>query len=140
VGDHAIFTYDSFGIVAYSIADLIEPLVPGTDPQDIWEPGTVGQRPVATARFKLQDPAMFGSADLEGWSGGSSGMEVLHVNGRDLFYVAYGEAGVIKIDWTVPATPVLVEHYNTVGTAHDVTVVNGRVYVADGEGGLALLK
>ena len=40
VGDHVFFTYDSFGIVSYSIADLIAPLPDGVDPQDIWEPGT----------------------------------------------------------------------------------------------------
>ena len=140
VGDHVFFTYDSFGIVAYSITDLIAPLPDGMDPQDIWEPGTVGERPIATARFKLQDASMFGSTELAGWSGGSAGMDVVSVEGRNFFYVAYGDAGVIKIDWTDPASPVLMEHTNTVGFASDVVVINGRVYVADSGGGLALLK
>ena len=140
VGDHVFFTYDSFGVVAYSIADLIEPLIPGTDPQDIWEKNGVDQRPEATARFKLQDTSFFGSADLEGWGGGAAGMDVVSVNGRNFFYIAYGDAGVIKIDWTDPATPVLMEHANTVGYASDVVVINGRVYAADSGGGLALLK
>jgi hypothetical protein len=140
VGDHVFFTYDSFGIVCYSIADLIKPLPEGMDPQDIWTPGTKGERPEATARFKLQDTSFFGSADLAGWGGGAAGMDVVSVNGKNFFYVAYGAAGVIKIDWTNPAAPVLMEHANTVGFASDVVVINGRVYVADSGGGLALLK
>jgi len=140
VGDHVFFTYDSFGVVCYSIADLIAPLPDGVDPQDIWEPGTVGARPEAIARFKLQDTSFFGSADLAEWSGGAAGMDVVRVNGKNIFYVAYGDAGVIKIDWTDPAAPVLMEHADTVGFAGDVTVINGRVYVADGAGGLVLLK
>ncbi|MFC2057917.1 hypothetical protein ACFLR6_03160, partial [Campylobacterota bacterium] len=140
VGDHVFFTYDSFGIVCYSIADLIKPLPEGTDPQDIWTPGTIGERPEATARFKLQNALFFGSADLAGWGGGAAGMDVVSVNGKDFFYVAYGDAGVIKIDWTNPAVPVLMEHANTVGYASDVVVINGRVYAADSGGGLTLLK
>jgi hypothetical protein len=140
VGDHAFFTYDSFGIVSYSIADLTAPLIPETDPQDIWPNGEVDQRPIAAARFKLQDATMFGWIELAGWSGGSVGMDVVTVDGKNLFYVAYGDAGVIKIDWTDPANPVLMQHINTVGFASGVAVVNGRAYVADGAGGLTLLK
>ena len=140
VGSHVYFTYDSFGIVAYNATDLIAPLLQGTDPTNIWKQGELDQRPEVVARFKLQDPAMFGSAELVGWSGGGTGMDVVEVDGRALFYVAYGDAGVIKIDWTIPDAPVLLQHVNTVGEALDVTVVNGRAYVADGSGGLALLK
>ncbi len=140
VDNHAFFTYDSFGVVAYSIADLIKPLPEGMDPTNIWDPGEAGERPEAVARFKLQDPAWFGSAELSELSGGAVGMDVLRVNGKNLFYIAYGDAGVIKIDWTNPANPVLLQHANTVGFASDVTVVNGRAYVADGAGGLALFK
>jgi len=141
VGNHAFFTYDSFGVVAYSIADLIAPLLPGTDPTKIWTKNGVDQRPVASARFKLQDPTLFGSADLAGWSGGAAGMDVVRTrNGRDLFYIAYGDAGAIKIDWTNPAAPVLLQHADTVGFASDVVVVNGRAYVADSAGGLALFQ
>jgi len=142
VGDHAFFTYDSFGIVSYSIADLIEPLAEGTDPTKIWGKGAPDQRPEYSARFKLQDSAEFyGWPELAGWSGGAAGMDVVRtIDGRNLFYVAYGDAGVIKIDWTDPSHPILMEHTDTVGFASDVAVVNGRVYVADGSGGLALLK
>ncbi len=141
VREHAFFTYDSFGVVAYRIADLIAPLIDGTDPTDIWSKGAVDQRPEFSARFKLQDPSMFGSAELTGWSGGAAGMDVVQtLDGRDLFYIAYGDAGVIKIDWTDPAAPVLMDYANTAGFAGDVVVFNGRVYVADGGGGLVLLK
>lgn len=140
VGDHAFFTYDSFGIVAYKITDLIAPLAEGTDPTKIWGKNAVDQRPNFAARFKLQDPLMFGDEDLAEFSGGAAGMDVVSVGGKNFFYVAYGDAGVIKIDWTNPAAPVLKEHANTVGSALDVSVINGRVYVADGSGGLVLLK
>ncbi len=140
LGNNAYFTYDSFGIVAYSTADLISPLLEGTDPTKIWTPNGEDQRPEFLARFKLQDPAMYGREELAGWSGGSTGLDIVQVDGKNLFYVAYGDAGVIKIDWTDPKNPDLKEHINTVGYAHDVTVVNGRVYVADGAGGLALIK
>ena len=149
VGDYAYFTYDSFGIVAYRIDDpdplvhdLISPLPEGTDPTEVWKPGGAGYdyRPEAVARFKLQDETLGGLPELAGWKGGALGMDTLRVKGKQLFYVAYGDAGVIKIDWTNPAAPVLKQHLNTVGDALDVTVENGRAYVADNLGGLALIK
>lgn len=142
VGNHVYFTYDSFGVVVYRTADLIAPLIEGTDPNQIWTLGGSGddQRPNAVARFKLQDPTLFGLVDLVGWAGGAAGMDVVQVNGRNLFYIAYGDAGVIKVDWSNPAAPVLLQHTNTVGFAYDIDVVNGRAYVADGGGGLLLLK
>ena len=103
----------------------------------------LGARPEATARFRLKDASTYTTEldmDFSEWGSGASGMEVVQVDGKNLFYVAYGDSGVIKIDWTDPAKPVLMEHANTVGYAQDVTVINGRVYVADGAGGLTLLK
>lgn len=140
VGEHAFFTYDSFGVVVYNISDLIAPLPDGVDPSDIWNPGEIGYRPLAVARFKLQDPALFGSAELAEYGGGSSGMDVVQVSGKTWVYVAYGDAGVIKIDWTQVAAPVLMQHLDTVGSALDVKVINGRTYVADGSGGLVWIK
>ena len=140
VDDHAYFTYDSFGVLAYKITDLIKPLPVGMDPTKIWERGEIGERPVEVARFKLQDPLHFGSADLAELDGGAQGMFFLKVDGKHLFYVAYDSAGVAKIDWTDVANPVLVQHANTAGNASDVEVANGRVYVADGGGGLVLMK
>ena len=140
VEDHVYFTYDSFGIVAYTIADLIEPLPAGVDPTDIWEPATIGERPAAVTRFKLQDPLLFGSADLADLSGGSLGMFHQNFDDKHYFYVAYGSAGVAKIDWTDVTAPVLVDHIDTAGEAVDVEVISGRTYVADGAGGLVIIK
>ena len=153
VGDYAYFTYDSFGMVAYRIDDpdpakydLIstQELVDNniTDRTKIWKPGGqyVDYRPDAVARFKLQDETLGGWPELAGWSGGALGMYTHNANGKQLFYVAYGDAGIIKINWTDPANPVLVQHLNTVGEAADVTVVNGRAYVADNGGGIALIQ
>ena len=140
VGDHVYFTYDSFGVVNYTIADLIKPLPEGMDPTKIWERGEIGERPVAVARFKLQDPLLFGSAELADLDGGSQGMFYHNAGGKHLFYIAYDSAGVAKIDWSDVANPVLVQHANTPGNASDVEVINGRAYVADGAGGLVLMK
>lgn len=37
VGDHAFFSFDSFGIVCYSLADLVQPLPVSVDPTKIWK-------------------------------------------------------------------------------------------------------
>jgi hypothetical protein len=140
VEDHVYFTYDSFGVIVYTIADLIKPLPAGMDPTDIWAPGTIGERPEFVARFKLQDPALSGSAELSDLKGGSQGMFFQNLNGKHYFYIGYDSAGVAKIDWTDVANPVLVQHANTVGNAVDVAVANSRVYVADGAGGLVIMK
>ena len=104
---------NSFGVLAYRIADLIKPLPAGMDPTDIWERGEIGERPIAVARFKLQDPALFGSAELTDLGGGAQGMFTMNTGDKQLFYVAYDSAGVAKIDWTE---------------------------VADGGGGLVIIK
>ena len=63
-----------------------------------------------------------------------------NLGGKHYFYVGYDSAGVAKIDWTDIANPVLAEHANTAGNAVDVAVSSGRVYVADGAGGLVIMK
>ena len=140
VDDHAYFTYDSFGVLAYTIADLIKPLPEGMDPTDIWERGEIGERPIAVARFKLQDPELGGSAELADLGGGSQGMRFLNTGDEYFFYVAYDSAGVAKINWTDVANPVLDQHANTAGNASDVEVANRCVYVADGGGGLVIMR
>jgi len=59
---------------------------------------------------------------------------------RVLLYVAYGYAGVIKLDWSDPANPVLLQHKDTAGKALATAIANGRVYVADYAGGLVVFK
>jgi hypothetical protein len=59
---------------------------------------------------------------------------------RILLYVAYAQAGVIKLDWSNPANPVLMAVKDTAGKAVGTAIANGRVYVADYSGGLVVLK
>jgi len=152
----ALFTYDSFGVLAYRIADLIDPNY--QNPDDVSRPGAPSQnRPNAVGYFKIQNAATYSTStvvtDFSDWGGGASGIDAISTTGgKKLVYVAYGDAGVVKLDWsnlwTSPApelpydtiSPILEDHVNTVGSATDVAVWNGRVYVADGAGGLVLLK
>lgn len=181
VGDIAYFSYDSFGLVAYRMADLIKP-VAETEPPVVPEgqlpgicatadvtklstkQGGVGEcRPTAVGYFKLQTygeikdeagvvvtPSIY--ADVEG--GGlymtsqafptvyrdAAGQVVTLDKPRLLFYVAYGEAGVLKIDWSDVAKPSLMAIKGVVGGASATAINNGRVYVAAGSGGLTVLK
>ena len=59
---------------------------------------------------------------------------------RLLFYVAYGDAGVVKIDWSNLAAPSMMAIKGVVGGAAATAIHNGRVYVAAGAGGLSVLK
>jgi hypothetical protein len=182
VDDIAYFSYDSFGLVAYRMEDLIRPateerpvVVPvGQDPEicgtidDVTKlsakQGGVGEcRPTAVAQFKLQKygevkddagvvttPSPY--ADV---SGGALYMtpQYFPTQYRDetgtlitlfkpvlYFYVAYGDAGVVKIDWRDPANPTLVSIKGVVGGAAGTAINNGRVYVAAGAGGLSVLQ
>ena len=54
--------------------------------------------------------------------------------------LAFAEAGVLKIDWTNPAAPILAGIAPTVGECTSVTISNGRLYVADGGGGILFFK
>jgi hypothetical protein len=165
VSDIAYVSYDSFGLVAYRMADLIPPLAEyqppnqpagacaGVDPTKVFtrESG-LDCRPVAVGQYKLQnDPAY---ALLDGGaqymtaqyfpanrllSDGSGRLYALS-SPRVLLYVAYGAAGVIKLDWSDPANPVLLQLKDTAGKAVGTAIANGRVYVADYAGGLVVFK
>jgi hypothetical protein len=138
-GDHAYFTYDSFGVVCYTIADLIEALPSGVDPTKIWkvQGGSVlyDYRPVAVARFRLKDLPGY-----EQESGGALDL-FLSTEGSDVyFHFAYGVSGVVKVQWTDPANPVLVELLPTPGEATAVIELQGRRFAADGGGGLVYFE
>ncbi|MGE3768194.1 MAG: hypothetical protein AB7L94_38440, partial [Kofleriaceae bacterium] len=141
VGDHVFFSYTSFGVLSYTIADLIAPLPPGVDPTELWRSGgddgvpLFDYRPVAVGQFKLDTIAGYEELDVEALY-----MEYTNVAGRLLFYVAYGAGGVAILDWTNPAAPALVAHVPTIHEATSVTLQNGRLYVADHDGGIAILK
>lgn len=168
VGDHAFVSYDSFGLVAYRMSDLIQPLAEyqppgkpagacaGVDPTRVFNPQTqLDCRPVAVSRYKLQaDPLHPEYALIEG---GAQYMtaQVFPANQllrdadgliyrldapRVLFYIAYAQGGVIKLDWSDPANPVLLQRQDTAGKALGTAIANGRVYVADSLGGLVVFK
>jgi len=138
-GNHAYFTYDSFGIACYEVADLIAPLPPGVDPTKIWkvQGGVVlyDHRPEVVALFKLKDVPGF-----EDVGGGALNFIQRQVAGDLLFHVAYGTAGVATILWTDPALPLLLELDPTPGEAASVEELDGRLFVADGAGGLVYFE
>lgn len=171
VGDIAYFSYDSFGLVAYRMADLIRParderptVVPDGQTADICstitdvtklsaKQGGVGEcRPTAVGYLKLQKLA--GYEETEGGALymtpqffpantpyiNAAGERAISPTPRLLFYVAYGEAGVVKLDWTSVATPQLIAVKGVIGGAAATAIHNGRVYVAAGAGGLSVLK
>ncbi len=141
IGDKAYFTYDSFGVLCYAMSDLIAPVPDGIDPTDLFKrelDGTVvyDVRPAALAQFKLQYVPGY-----ETVSGGAVKMDYTQVDDKLMLYVAFGEAGVVKIDYTDPTAPVLVPPLlNTAAEASDVVIANGRLYVSDGSGGLVFFK
>ncbi|OGW28976.1 MAG: hypothetical protein A2X56_04465 [Nitrospirae bacterium GWC2_57_13] len=140
IGDKAYFSYDSFGVVCYSMAGLIAPLPDDADPTNIFLKNLSGTvvydyRPVALGRFKLQ--LVPGYEDVDG---GAVKMDYTVQNGRLNLYAAFGEAGVLKIDFTDAANPLLLERKDTAAEAVDVVISNGRLYVADGSGGLVFFK
>lgn len=160
VGDIAYLSYDSYGIVAYRMADLIRPLsaeelAKGCTPTQMLIKNTepkISCRPEAAGRFKLQLVA--GYEDVDGGAQymtpqffpantpyiNAAGERAISATPRLLFYVAYAEAGVVKLDWTDVANPAVVAVKEVVGGASATAIHNGRVYVAAGAGGLSVLK
>ena len=169
VEDIAYFSYDSFGLVAYRMQDLVRPateerpaVVPnGQDPDvcatitDVTKlsakQGGVGEcRPTAIAQFKLQKLA--GYEDVDGGAlymtpqyfptqyRDETGKLIILFKPRLLFYVAYGNAGVLKIDWRDPENPLLMGTKEVIGGAVGTAINNGRVYAAAGGGGLSVLN
>jgi len=169
INDIAYFSYDSFGLVAYRMEDLIRPateerpaVVPAGQDPDICstitdvtklsaKQGGVGEcRPTAIGQFKLQKLAGYEDVD-----GGALYMtpQYFPTQYRDetgtlitlfkpvlLFYVGYGDAGVLKLDWRDPANPTLMSIKEVIGGAVGTAISNGRVYAAAGTGGLSVLK
>ncbi len=161
VGGHAYFSYDSFGLVSYTMASLIQPVtefrpavVPAGQAPDACSlvtdvtklskksGGTAECRPPFVARFKLQ--LVPGYENLDGGALYMTSQVLpstwLTSGNRLLFYIAYGDAGVVKLDWSDPAKPSLMAIKDTMGAATSTAVANGRVYVSDGTGGLVVFK
>jgi hypothetical protein len=158
VGDVAYFSYDSFGLGAYRMADLIAPPTDidplCTDPTKLSakQGGPAECRPPLAGYYKLQkDTSDPGFAALDGGAlymtpqyfptqyRDASG-NVVTAQPRLLFYVAYGNAGVVKLDWSDVANPKLMAIKEVVGGAAATAINNGRVYAAAGGGGLTVLK
>ncbi|WP_167495704.1 carboxypeptidase regulatory-like domain-containing protein [Desulfosediminicola ganghwensis] len=140
VGDIAYYGYDSFGLVAYSMNDLISPLPAGVDPTELFKKEADGSviydyRPEFLGKFKLQE--VVGYEDVDG---GSVKMTYTQQSGKLYFYTAFGHYGVVKIDFTNPAEPVLLDAISTAAECVDVEISNGRLYVGDHGGGLVLFK
>jgi hypothetical protein len=169
VGDIAYFSYDSFGLVAYRMTDLVRPaaeerplVVPDGQSPDVCatitevtklsaKQGGVGEcRPTAVGYFKLQKLVGFETVD-----GGAlymtpqlfptvyrnaTGQVVTLDKPRLLFYVGYGDGGVVKLDWSDPANPLMLAIKQVIGGGSATAINNGRVYVAAGAGGLTVLK
>lgn len=140
IGNRAYLAYDSFGVVAYDMADLIAPVPPGINPTDLFKKALDGTpiydyRPAAVGRFKLQLVPGY-----ETISGGAVRMDHATQNGRLYLYVAFAEAGVVKIDFTDPAAPTLAGRVDTAAEASDVAIANGRLHVADGSGGIVFFR
>lgn len=138
-GELAFLSYDTSGVLAYACADLIAPLPPGVDPVLIHEgPGSApseDHRPDALGHFRLQDLPEHGEA-----GGGAQRMCCVEVGGERTLYVAWGDAGLARVQWSDPASPRLLELHDTVGECLAVTVSSGRVFAADGKGGLVALE
>jgi hypothetical protein len=140
VGDNAYYGYDSFGLIAYSMADLVEPVPAGVDPTELFKKvvdGTVlyDYRPEFLGKFKLQNELGFEDVD-----GGSVKMAYTQQSGNLYFYAAFGHYGVVKIDYTDPTAPTLLDAVPTASECVDVEISNGRLYVGDHGGGLVLFK
>lgn len=157
VGDVAYFSYDSFGLGAYRMADLIAPPTDINplciDPTKLSakQGGPAECRPPLAGYFKLQKLAGYEEAEggalymtpqlfpANQWISNGSSIYMLD-KPRLLFYVAYGDAGVVKIDWSNLAAPSMMAIKGVVGGAAATAIHNGRVYVAAGVGGLSVLK
>jgi LVIVD repeat len=171
VGDMAYFSYDSFGLVAYRMADLIRPatlerpaVVPMGQAPDAClavtdvtklsakQGGVAECRPTAAGYFKLQKLAGYENVDggalymtpqffpaNQLLSNGAGSVYTLSTP-RLLFYVGYGDAGVVKLDWSNVAAPSLMGIKGVVGGGAATAIHNGRVYVAAGAGGLSVFK
>ncbi|MHB8789595.1 MAG: PKD domain-containing protein [Desulfobulbaceae bacterium] len=140
IGDKAYFTYDSFGVVCYAMSDLIAEVPEGVDPTELFKKSTRGvvsydYRPEAIGRFKLQEVP--GQEDVDG---AATRLKYTLQEGRLQLYVAFGAAGLVKVDFTEPATPVLVDRVDTAAECADVAISNGRIYLGDGSGGLVFFK
>ncbi len=140
IGDRAYFAYDSFGLICYSMSDLVAPVPDGVSPTELFKKeldGTVtyDYRPECVGNFKLSEVPGYEDVD-----GGAVKMTYTELGGKLNIYAAFGHYGVVKIDYTDSTAPQLVEAHPTASECVDVEIANGRLYVADHGGGMVLYK
>lgn len=81
-------------------------------------------------------PPLLGRGTLPATAGSNSFASVVDGN---LLYSASGAGGLQIFDISNPAVPILLDTFNTAGTARDLQVVNGVAYIADNNGGFISL-
>ncbi|MCB9745810.1 MAG: hypothetical protein H6740_24760 [Alphaproteobacteria bacterium] len=136
LGDVVWVSYSSFGLVSFSLDELIAPVPDGVDPLEIWSSSQgFDHRPEELDRLDLTDLEGFEDADYEF-------LYFDHVVSPDgvLLYVAAGGSGLVIVDGTDPTNIQLVEVAHTADEATAVSIANGRIYVADHGGGVAVFK
>jgi hypothetical protein len=160
VNNYAYVSYDSFGLVVYRMSDLIQPISEVdpqcTDPTKVFDRDTgLDCRPKAVGRYDLQEDTLHPEyALVDGgaqymtaqvfpantWIDNGAGSLYNFDTPYVLLYVAYAQGGVIKLDWSDPANPVLLQRQDTAGKALATAIANGRVYVADSDGGIVVFR
>ena len=139
IGDMVWFTYSSFGLVGYTLTDLLAPLPEGVDPTEIWsregKADNFDHRPVAVGYLDLTSVPGYEHVDYEFLF-----FDHTDVLGEVVLYIGAGDAGLAVVDVTDPSTPTVVELVPTVGNATAAVVRNGRLYVADDAGGVVAFR
>lgn len=160
IGTHAYVAADSFGLRVMDISNPAGPTevgaydTPGLA-QDVFVTGGPstgsGRRYAYVADLgsgirvvDVSDPTRpveVGAYDTPGFAEHVSVAGDLSTgSGRLYAYVADVGGGLRVIDVSEPATPVEVATYDTPGTAWGVSAAGRHAYVADGSGGLVILK
>lgn len=125
------------------------------DVTDSDQPQLVGTIPVSNSVLALDDNRLYvvGDGGLSIWYvsnpfapvklGKLAGVLPAHdmtTVGGTLLYLAQGEAGISVINVGNPGAPQLLDSYDTPGTANIIRVSGDRIVVADGAGGLRILR
>ena len=139
IDDVVWFTYSSFGLVGYTLEDLLAPVPEGVDPTEIWtregEGTNFDYRPLALGYLDLTEVPGYETLAYEFLF-----FDHTQVLDEVTLYIGAGDAGVAVVDVTDPTTPSVLELVPTIGDATAVVVRNGRLYVADDVGGLVAFR
>ncbi len=145
-GNHAFVAARGGGLRVIDISDPTTPREVGfhLPPDETWTVAVsgrlayVGDRTFGLRVVDISDPTApfeIGALDMPL---GASCQDV--VVAGDLVYLATGFKGLHVIDVSDPYVPLEVGFYQSPGTADSVAWVDGLIYVADGQGGLLILR